>query len=294
MRIRNRHIPAAMLAVAAISSAIAAASLNNDNSAAASAAIPAPDGQALYEQHCLACHGTDARGMSKYPSLIGSAKTKNFDRAYSFISQNMPQNAPGSLKEDEYKAITKYVLSLNGVPTDFSDIDSHWARQDIVELFDKKYVDGYTVNGKLLYKPDQHITRAEFVRYLVKAKELYLSNSDTAGLTDIDSLKNNKIYIITAVENGLVDGYPDHTFKPNNPITRAEIAVLLARSELLSAGAADRGFQDIPHGYWAEKAIFAVQQAKLFDGYEDGSFRPDNKMTRGEAAAVIKRLVDAP
>jgi mono/diheme cytochrome c family protein len=257
---------------------------------AAAPSVPAEDGKAIYEQHCMGCHAVDGKGVAKYPSIVGVPRTKTYDRAYSYISQNMPYDSPRSLNEEQYKAVTKYVLSLNGIATDFSDIADYWAYNEIVSLFDKKYIDGYTMNGQLLFKPNQPITRAEFVRYLVKAKEMFLSNSDSSELTDIEQLKNNKVYIITAVENGLVQGYPDGTFKPGSPITRAEIAAVLARSEMLETDKA-AVFHDVA-GHWAAADISAVSLAKLFNGYDDGSFRPDSRMTRGEAAGVIYRLIN--
>ncbi|MBE1447001.1 S-layer homology domain-containing protein [Paenibacillus sp. OAS669] len=276
-------------------------SLPKDRTAAAaaapepSAAVPV-SGEAVYQQHCLSCHAADGKGSGKFPAIANDhvkKKLGTYDKAYDFISRNMPESAPGSLTEDEYKAVSKYVLSLNGIPTDFSDIQGHWAQKEITDLYDKKYIDGYLdkQTDKLAFKPDQYISRAEFIRYFVKAKELFLSNSTETEFTDIGSSKEDRTYIITAVEYGLINGYPDHTFRPNNTITRAEISAILSRSEMLKAAASSPSFSDIPSDYWAGEAISAVQEAHLFDGYEDGTFRPDQKMTRAEAVAVIYRLL---
>lgn len=265
--------------------------------AAANTATSLQSGEAVYQQHCLACHAVDGKGSGKFPALASDHvknKLGTYDKAYDFISRNMPENAPGSLSEDEYKAVTKYILSLNHIPTDFTDIQGHWAEKEITALYDKKYIDGYLdkQTDKLSFKPDQFITRAEFIRYFVKAKELFLSNNTESDMTDIGANKEDRIYIITAVEYGLINGYPDHTFRPKNTITRAEIAAILSRSEMLKTNTAAI-FKDIPSGYWAGDAISAVQEAHLFNGYEDGTFRPDQKMTRAEAVAVIYRLLNS-
>jgi len=258
----------------------------------------AQSGEAVYKQHCLSCHATDGAGGGKYPAVASDqVKTKlgSIEKAYDYISRMMPNNAPGSLSEDEYKAVAKYILSLNGIPTDFSDIQKHWAEKEIVALHNKKYIDGYTDSkaGTMQFKPDQFITRAEFVRYLVKAKELFLSNQTESEFKDIGTNKEDRVYIITAVEYGLINGYPDQTFRPDNTITRSEIAAILSRSEILKASI-DASFKDVPADYWAGEAIRAVQEAGLFNGYEDGTFRPDQKMTRAEAVSVIYRLVNQP
>lgn len=261
------------------------------------AAIQAPEnGAAVYEQHCLSCHAAEGQGAGKYPSLVSAQFNKKFptyDKAYDFISTRMPQNAPGTLTEAEYKAVSEYIMALNGSATEFNDIQGYWAQNEIKELFDKKYIDGYKnkPEGTLSFKPNQNITRAEFVRYFVKSKELFLSNNTVSEFTDLNDIgKDNLTYIITAVEYGLINGYPDGTFRPKATITRAEIAAILSRSEILKPmdGTA---FTDVTGDYWANDAIRAVQQAGLFNGYEDGSFRPDQKMTRGEAVAVIYRLI---
>jgi mono/diheme cytochrome c family protein len=261
--------------------------------APSSTSVAADSGKAIYEQHCLTCHAVEGKGSDKFPALASDQVKKKlgtYDKAYEFISQKMPQNAPGSLREDDYKAVTKYILSLNGIATEFSDTDNHWAQKEITELFDNNFIDGYKQDNKLMFKPDQNITRVEFVRYLVKSKELFLSNSTETDFTDLGSSKEDTTFIITAVEYGLINGYPDHTFRPKNLISRAEIAAILARSEMLNASPGT-GFTDVAADYWAGDAIQAVKQAKLFDGYENGTFRPDQKMTRGEAVAVIYRLL---
>ncbi|WP_165972143.1 S-layer homology domain-containing protein [Paenibacillus piri] len=276
------------------SSAAAAPEAPSAPSAAATTKDP-DKGKAVYEKNCLACHAADGRGAGSYPSLVSERMKKNlgtYDKAYEYISRNMPQNAPGSLREDEYKAVADYVLSLNGTASGFSDIDRHWARKEIAELMNQKYIDGFTdlQTGRTEFKPDQSITRAEFIRYFVKAKKLFLSNTAASEFTDVSGSQEDKVYIITAVEYGLINGYPDQTFRPANHISRAEIAAIIARSEMLKPDG-ESIFSDVPPGFWAGDAIRALQQAHLFDGYEDGTFRPDQYMTRAEAAAVIYRLV---
>ncbi|MFE4712732.1 NEAT domain-containing protein [Paenibacillus sp. NPDC056722] len=94
-----------------------------------------------------------------------------------------------------------------------------------------------------------------------------------------------------AIKSGLVKGYDDNSFRPNNPINRAEFAVLLSRALKLEGGATDSsGFSDassIPA--WAADGVAQVAARKIISGYEDGSFRADRKITRAELAVIIVR-----
>ncbi|MDI4648468.1 S-layer homology domain-containing protein [Cohnella hashimotonis] len=95
--------------------------------------------------------------------------------------------------------------------------------------------------------------------------------------------------IADAVAKGIVSGYPDGTFRPNLPVTRAEFALLLDRVLALPGGNtsnfADQN--DIPA--WASDAVTAVAAASIVSGYPDRSFRPDAHLSRIETAALIAR-----
>ncbi|MFS0557943.1 MULTISPECIES: chitobiase/beta-hexosaminidase C-terminal domain-containing protein, partial [unclassified Brevibacillus] len=99
-----------------------------------------------------------------------------------------------------------------------------------------------------------------------------------------------KNYILRAVEKGFVSGYPDGTFKPNNPVTRAEFTVMLAGAlKLKSEGTALTFADNEQIGEWAKQAVAQAVEARIIDGYDDGSFRPNNRITRVEMAAMIAR-----
>ncbi|WP_421617592.1 chitobiase/beta-hexosaminidase C-terminal domain-containing protein [Brevibacillus sp. TJ4] len=99
-----------------------------------------------------------------------------------------------------------------------------------------------------------------------------------------------KNYILRAVEKGFVSGYPDGTFKPNNPVTRAEFTVMLAGAlKLKSEGTALTFADNEQIGEWAKQAVAQAVEARIIDGYDDGSFRPNNRITRAEMAAMIAR-----
>ena len=84
---------------------------------------------------------------------------------------------------------------------------------------------------------------------------------------------------------GLLRGYEDGSFRPDNPISRAECVVLLSRRIEVPAGSST--FSDVPETHWASSAISAGTSAGWLSGYPDGTFRPDQNITRLEAVKMI-------
>ncbi|QMV43551.1 InlB B-repeat-containing protein [Cohnella cholangitidis] len=91
-----------------------------------------------------------------------------------------------------------------------------------------------------------------------------------------------------AIAAGIVSGYPNGTFKPNQTVTRAEFAVLLVKALHPQGEAATLEFEDKRKiGTWARNAVAQAVQAGWIKGYKDGSFRPDAEITRAEMAAMV-------
>lgn len=91
---------------------------------------------------------------------------------------------------------------------------------------------------------------------------------------------------------GLVQGYPDGTFRPDRDLTRAELATLLVRAKGLQLPnrQARVVFKDVKPGFWAAKYVEIAKMAGLIKGYPDGTFRPNNKITRVEGITVVARF----
>lgn len=87
-----------------------------------------------------------------------------------------------------------------------------------------------------------------------------------------------------------MSGYPDGTFRPEQPLTRAEAAAVLARLFGAGEGNGAQGFTDLPADHWAAQAITLVAAQGLMTGDPDGQFRPDGSLTRAEIAAIIARV----
>ena len=91
-------------------------------------------------------------------------------------------------------------------------------------------------------------------------------------------------------DKGLTNGYSDGTFKPDNTITRAEFAAMANRAFNFS-GIGTTTFSDVSPNSWYAKDVSIASAAGYISGYGDGTFRPDSKITRQEAAAMIARIL---
>lgn len=162
-----------------------------------------------------------------------------------------------------------------------------------IEVLNKEihfnYVIGYT-DGTI--RPNNDISRAEvatiFFRLLTdEAREQYTT---TAGnFTDVKVGMWCNRAIATLTNMGIIKGYTDGSFQPNKSITRAELATIIARFAKLDVNT--KTFSDI-NGHWAQKNIELAAGNGWINGYEDGTFRPNNNITRAETFAMINRVLD--
>ncbi len=141
-------------------------------------------------------------------------------------------------------------------------------------------------------RPQNNITRAEvatiFFRMLTdESRVKFWTQENSYSDVEITDWYNNAIS--TATNAGIIEGYDTGDFKPNNAITRAEFAAIAARfTKVEYTGEAK--FSDIS-GHWAEEAINKAAATGWIDGYDDGTFRPDQYITRAEAMTLINRIL---
>ena len=136
-------------------------------------------------------------------------------------------------------------------------------------------------------RPNGKITRAEAAALITRLLGLDANASVAkANFPDTPSGWYNKA-INAAVARGIMKGYPDGSFRPNAPITRAEFTQMIFAIDNKPYGVAP--FADVI-GHWAERAIGAEYQAKRVSGYPDGTFRPDAQITRCEAVVILNKV----
>ncbi|MNU54336.1 Endo-1,4-beta-xylanase A precursor [compost metagenome] len=119
-------------------------------------------------------------------------------------------------------------------------------------------------------------------------------STDTKPMIKLSDISGHwaEAYIKQAVDSGIVRGYQDGTFKPNQSVTRAEFAVMLMNTLMPQGEGAPLTFTDAGKiSAWAKKAVAQAVQAGIIGGYEDGSFRPDAEITRSEMAAMVAKAL---
>lgn len=193
-------------------------------------------------------------------------------------------------------SVTVEDFKLKGLECTFYDVTStHWAFGIIGELCSKGYVKGYPGGA---FKPDNNITRAEFTRILTKV--LGLSDKKPAASMFSDITPADWYYgaVQAAAGAGIVKGYDNGKFLPDQNISREEMAVILVnalgkREEALSRAGDETIFTD-DRGIasWARGFVVIAVQEGLVKGYPDNTFRPGNNATRAEACAIIVRYME--
>ncbi len=143
------------------------------------------------------------------------------------------------------------------------------------------------------FAPNRGMTRAEvatmFTR-LLKDRPVK-GQSYAAGLSDIHAGDWYADTVGYAVQKGIVSGYPDGSFKPNQAITRAEFASIASRFAELTEEK-DLNFSDLNASHWGYKAIRLATSNGWISGYPDNTFRPEQAITRAEVTSITNRMLN--
>lgn len=178
----------------------------------------------------------------------------------------------------------------------FQDVTNHWAGDTINELATKYILDA---NTSTMFQPNQPVTRMDFANMLYRGLGLAGDTSAAMQFSDLTRSSKNVDGVGAAVKAGIITGYPDGTFRPDNKITREEMAIMMVRA-LDYAGAAvslDSGasqvlssFSDRAKIKYTDEAAKAVK-AGIIQGGSGGKFNPQGSATRAEAAVMLKRVL---
>ena len=153
------------------------------------------------------------------------------------------------------------------------------------------YINGYP-DGSV--KPDGEITREEITSILYRIvnhdyEKPFVATGE--AFPDVSASHWSAHDIEYMSDKHIVYGYPDGEFKPGNNLTRVEFAALIRRFAKLEKTDQENPFPDLDESHWAYEDILALNASGLMQGYEDGTYRPENNITRAEVMTVVNKIL---
>lgn len=195
------------------------------------------------------------------------------------------------------KEIPVHISDYPSAPSPFADTDSHWARDIITEMAASGIISGQEEDGRMVFKPDNNMTRAEFVSMIMSYEKTDLSEYEnvTLNFTDLRDIPQWAAGAVKAAYSmGIINGRvgDDGTaFAPNDNITRAEVMTILGRLIDNDITVSELPFADndaIPQ--WAADGVGKLYTLGVINGYEDNTILPNNNIRRAEAATMMYKF----
>ncbi|KQY92067.1 hypothetical protein ASD24_22430 [Paenibacillus sp. Root52] len=259
--------------------------------------------------YVFANNGTnDQRVEQKVKSQLAmqlAANTPSLTSGFAFVDpvtfklSNVPSSfkniASGVVIQGQLNG-NQAIVPINNVVS-YPDTASHWASEVIKELSAKWIISA--PNGSY-YRPNENISRAEFAELV--ARGLGLSGEPTAAsrFPDVRSGSITSAYIGAAAEAGIITGNTDGTFKPDRPITREQMAIMMVRAlnyggkqTVLNSSSMSilSKFNDNKKIQSKDSVAKAVQEG-IIQGMTSRTFEPQGNATRAQAAVMLKRVLD--
>lgn len=234
---------------------------------------------------------TDSRGREAYTATSNANGIVRFpdvsNGTYTLLEKSAPK---GYVASDETYTLTvsDSRITMNG--KDYAPVT--FVNRKTAELNRTDhlaFLSGYA-NGT--FEPDRNMTRAEVTTMFARLLTEKMAADQTYSNTFSDVAKSHWAanYIGYMQQFGIITGYADGSFRPDASVTRAEFAAIASRFERLTEGT--KSFSDVPSSHWAAKYINFAATRGWVNGYADGTFRPNNSITRAEVAAVTCRLLE--
>ena len=260
------------------------------------------------------CDGVSTQTIRQLNSMgvncnnFGTDDQARLDSYGQILDNNMKESVGALL--DNIKASNTIVSLAPYTTAAISDIDIPqykfpWNRTFEIDFavfctvsespYSYQYHAGYVQGmGDGTFEPQSKLTRNQAAKMLIAVSETPLADPEDCPFTDVSNWA--KVYVTTAYEKGYMRGYKDGTFQGKNNITRAEFASMLAQylkaENIELEQLADVEFTDVSKDKksWYTDNVYLLANAGIVNGYKDGSFRPQELVTRTEAVVMLGRL----
>ena len=175
----------------------------------------------------------------------------------------------------------------------FSDIfPTDYYYEAVRSLYCNGVISGYSDNT---FRPFNPTTRGQLTKIVVLGFGIPLYMPPTPTFTDVPTTHTFYQYIETAAHEGLVSGYADGTFRPQNDVTRGQLSKIVAEAAgwpLVNPPTPT--FLDVPTTHTFYQYVETAYDRGIISGYADGTFRPGNNATRGQISKIVYQAVIAP
>ncbi len=169
--------------------------------------------------------------------------------------------------------------------TDFTDVGSDSAHAESIAATERAGVTTGFPDGT--FRPDVEVSRGQMASFLARALDL---PPGTATYSDVSASHTHAAAISSLATAGITNGFPDGTFRPDEPVSRGQMAsFMVAAMGLEDPAPPAPPFSDVALDHPHARGVAAIFQAGIGTGYPDGTFRPDQGVTRGQMASFLAR-----
>ncbi len=225
------------------------------------------------------------------PSTITTGIVFNPDGTYSHVPTSVYQ------KDGKWYAslnsLTNSNYSVIWNPITVKSVENHWAKDAVNDMASR-----IIIFEPEKFEPNKAITRADFAEYIVRALGLYREGTMHENkFKDVTTTDDRTLAILIASEYGIVSGYPDGSFRPEDLTTREEAMAMYQRAMKVTKLTGNdlnryQNYKDFKEvSQWAEACVKEVLSAHVFNGTSTSTISPKSNLTYAEAAQAIKNLL---
>jgi hypothetical protein len=196
-------------------------------------------------------------------------------------------------------SLTNSIYSVIWNPVEFSDVESHWAKEAVNDMGSRMVIGGV---GNGLFEPERAITRAEFAAIMVRSMGLNPGTGNNKFM-DVQAADWYLPYVETAYEYGLLSGYNDQQFGPMDQITREQAMTMVARTMKITglpvefeANEAEKLLAAFGDGQeasaWSQESMADCIKAGIVSGKSQTQLAPKDPITRAEVTVIVQRLLE--